>query len=407
MIAPSLPANEAERLLALERYETVDTMPEASFDRVVNLAARLLEVPIALITLMERDRQWFKACFGTDLRENTRELSFCGHTILLDAPMVVPDALLDERFRDNPVVTGLGIRFYAGLPLRTSDGFNIGTLCVYDFAPHPEGLSDQALQTLTDLAAVVMDNFEARRVAKRAASAEAEIRQLHEAQKRFVSDVSHELRAPLTGIRGNLQLLRRYPDMSSAESRTALEETAREAERLTRLIANLLALARGEGLEPRSERLKLHEVIREAFNDARHLSGDTTVVELRQLDAVNFTGDSDGLKQLAIILLDNAIKYTPAGGRISLELRDLGAEVELRVSDTGIGIPTDRLERVFDRFYRTAASRARDPGGSGLGLSIARQIVEAHGGRIRLENAPQHGTTAVVNLPLVGMAVPV
>ena len=109
-------------MAALERYSILNTPAEASFDRVVRIVARVFAVPIAMITFIEKDRQWFKACFSTDLRENTRALSFCSHTILSDRVMVVPDALLDERFRNNPVVLNMGLRFYAGAPLRTVDG---------------------------------------------------------------------------------------------------------------------------------------------------------------------------------------------------------------------------------------------------------------------------------------------
>ena len=122
MVEPTIPVNEVQRLAALERYSILNTPAEASFDRVVRIVARVFAVPIAMITFIEKDRQWFKACFSTDLRENTRALSFCSHTILSDRVMVVPDALLDERFRNNPVVLNMGLRFYAGAPLRTVDG---------------------------------------------------------------------------------------------------------------------------------------------------------------------------------------------------------------------------------------------------------------------------------------------
>ena len=113
MVEPTIPLNEARRLLALERYSILNTPAEASFDRVVRIVARVFAVPIAMITFIEKDRQWFKACFGTDLRENTRALSFCSHTILSDRVMVVPDALLDERFRNNLEITrfhGLSVK---------------------------------------------------------------------------------------------------------------------------------------------------------------------------------------------------------------------------------------------------------------------------------------------------------
>ena len=132
MPAP-LPSNEAERLETLARYGVLDTPPDAALDRLTALAARLFDVPVALVTLIEKDRQWFKSHHGTDLCESPRDVSFCAYAILPahQEVLVVPDATLDPRFADNPLVTGpLGVRFYAGAPLRTSDGTALGTLCL-------------------------------------------------------------------------------------------------------------------------------------------------------------------------------------------------------------------------------------------------------------------------------------
>lgn len=117
----------------MRRYSIMDTAPEAASDRLTNLAARPLEVPVALITLVDANRQWFKACYGIDQRETSRDVSFCAHAILRDEMMIIPDATKDSRFADNPLVTGsLGIRFYAGVPLKGVDGSNIGTFCIID-----------------------------------------------------------------------------------------------------------------------------------------------------------------------------------------------------------------------------------------------------------------------------------
>ena len=398
MTAPPIPTNEAERLIALQRYDLMDTPSEASFERLVQIAARLLRVPIAMVTVIDRDRQWFKACIGTDLRENTRALSFCAYAILGDEPMVVPDAALDARFAGNPVVTQLGIRFYAGMPLRTPDGFNIGTLCVYDTAPRPHGLEEWQLETLVDLAGVVMESFEARRTAVRAIKTEAQLRALHEAQGRFVSDASHELRAPLTAIRGNIQLVRRHPEMSEEERDAALFEAARGTERLGRLVTDLLALAKGDGTALHVGRVALDELILEAVAEAQHFRSGVSL-EADSLEPCLMEGDRERLRQLLIILLDNALKYTPLGGRVTAALHCTAREAEIRISDTGVGISEEALARVFERFYR-AVSSEYDPGGTGLGLPIARQITLAHGGSIWLESESGIGTTAVVRLPL-------
>ena len=159
--------NEQNRLAALQRYDVLDTPPEEAFDRIVDLATIIFDVPIALVSLVDRERQWFKACYGLDVRETSREVSFCAHAILSDKVMVVPDAAQDPRFRDNALVTGgPGIRFYAGAPLRTADGHNLGSLCIIDTKPRAAFTAAQQ-SILAGLAAQVVDELELRLAAER------------------------------------------------------------------------------------------------------------------------------------------------------------------------------------------------------------------------------------------------
>ena len=151
MIKPPLPPDEAERLADLHELAILDTDPEERFDRITRLTQRLFDVPIALISLVDADRQWFKSCQGLSDSETPRDISFCGHAILDDDVMVIPDTQLDPRFSDNPLVTGHpNIRFYAGQPLRGRDGHNVGVLCIKDHRPRQMGATD--LQALRDLA---------------------------------------------------------------------------------------------------------------------------------------------------------------------------------------------------------------------------------------------------------------
>jgi len=151
MKKPAIPNNEEERLKALRSLNVLDTLPEERFDRLTRLAKRMFNVPMALVSLVDEDRQWFKSCIGIDVSETSRDISFCGHAILGEEVFVIPDTLQDERFSDNPtVINEPAFRFYAGCPLRYADGTMLGTLCIMDIKPRT--LDDEDLAALKDLA---------------------------------------------------------------------------------------------------------------------------------------------------------------------------------------------------------------------------------------------------------------
>ncbi|MCY0146281.1 diguanylate cyclase [Hoeflea sp. G2-23] len=166
-----LPDRETERLAKLQKYTILDSLPEAAYDRITRLASHMLKVPIALVTLVDSDRQWFKSKVGIDVQETPRDISMCAHTICRPDVFVVEDTTLDERFRDNPMVIGEpGVRFYAGAPLNASDGLILGTLCVADRVPRT--LSEMEKSLLVDLAAIIADALETRLLLERAEKAE-------------------------------------------------------------------------------------------------------------------------------------------------------------------------------------------------------------------------------------------
>jgi two-component system, OmpR family, sensor kinase len=221
----------------------------------------------------------------------------------------------------------------------------------------------------------------------------------YRAEQRFVGDASHELRAPLTAIQANLDLLERQPEMPARERATAIAEASREAHRLAKLVADLLVLARADaGVAIRRQRVEVDRVLLETLSSTRPLvHGQHLVVADLVPSAV--MGDEDRLRQLFLILLDNAFKYTPAEGCVTVGLTRDGDQAVVTVADSGVGIPADDIPRVFERFYRADPARARDPGGTGLGLAIARWIVQQHHGEIGLESDPGRGTTVQVRLP--------
>jgi signal transduction histidine kinase len=231
--------------------------------------------------------------------------------------------------------------------------------------------------------------------------AEEYLREISEAQKRFVSDASHELRTPLTSIQGNLDLLLRFPNMTEAERQESFQDALAESRRMSRLVTDLLAISRGEASLIHHQNVQLETILHSAWRTAQTLSKHKHF-ELGHIAPATVQGDADQLKQLALILLENAVKYTPDGGLIRMESRIDGQHIEFLVSDTGIGIPTEDQPRVFERFYRAGSARRQtsDPGGSGLGLTIAQRIIEAHRGKIALSSAEGQGTKVTVRLPL-------
>lgn len=231
------------------------------------------------------------------------------------------------------------------------------------------------------------------------------------AQRRFVADASHELRTPLTTLRGNVELLRRMPETAGRDQEDLeqiLADMAAETDRVTRLVGDLLLLARADaGQHLALVPIEVGALLGEAFRSARFLREG---VELRLGDlpsGVWVSAEPDRLRQLCLILLDNALKYTPLGGQVTIEAgrsaRGDAQGVVIGVRDTGPGIPEVDRERIFERFYRIES--ARGPGGAGLGLAIARWIVQEHHGTIEVDSAPARGTTFTVWLPTVSEPV--
>lgn len=165
------PSVEDDRLQAVARYDILDSPPDAAFDRITALAARILKVPVAIVSVVDRERVWFKSVHGIDATEVTRDPGLCASAITGDEPWIVEDARTDPRTRSHPMVTSdPGVRFYAGIPLRMADGHNLGTMCVLDYEPRV--MSDDDLSTLTDLAAMVMNELELRIESRRARAAQ-------------------------------------------------------------------------------------------------------------------------------------------------------------------------------------------------------------------------------------------
>ncbi|WP_324808426.1 histidine kinase dimerization/phosphoacceptor domain -containing protein [Sphingomonas sp. LY29] len=199
-VADIIPLNEAKRIAAVRRYDILDTPPDGAFDRITALAARRFGVPIAIISIVDEDRIWFKSHHGLPVEQIDREPGLCASAILGNDPFLLADASTDARSLANPLVAGeFGLRFYAAVPLTTSDGYNLGTLCVID--REPRAIDEKQIEDLKDLASIVMDQIETQLAARRAVSQ----------AKLMAKEIDHRVMNSLQFVSGLLSMQSRSP----------------------------------------------------------------------------------------------------------------------------------------------------------------------------------------------------
>ena len=518
MLASPLPQKEAHRLQVLLDLNILDTAHEERFDRITRMAARLFDVPVALVSLIDADRQWFKSRVGVTMDATDRANSFCTHTILQDGVMVVEDACRDERFAASPFVTEAGVRFYAGYPLAAPDGSRIGTMCILDRSPRV--LDDDQRSLLRDLAGMVSNEIAAAELRRRhqqrqendiwvrgllahipdgvlmldssgtvlAANPAAEQlfgtragagalagraaasllgedaallfapaqraddppqegggrrvdgsvfplevqvapmdmdgqqryavivrdvtrqhdltlrgRATEERRRKHFTTATHELRTPMASILGFSELLLKR-DFDPATSRELSDIIHRQASRLVDLINQLLDLSRIEagGIEGLAiAPVDVAELVRQTLSGLNGLQqGHRIRVELDE-GLPPLAADAAKLQQALTNIVSNSIKYSSEGSLIDIGAASLPLDgrpmVAIRVVDRGIGMTPEQQARIYDAFYR--AGESQEVQGSGLGMTIFKEIVELHGGHTEIASRPGAGTTVTVWLP--------
>jgi len=417
-MTPSAPTyDEGERLAVLDAYGILDTPPEKAFDDVVKLVSQLLDAPIAAVNLIARGRQWFKSEVGLGTREMPLDDSICKFALREERQLVVPDTMDDARFRCNPLVTGTpGLRFYAGQLLKTRDGIPLGTLCVLDMAPRPEGLTAQQQFVLSTMAHQIMSQIELRKalteqqtlISEQAAAQQA-LRRADQKKDEFLAMLAHELRNPLAPITSAAAILSTFRFDEAMVRRTSAI-IARQAGHMTSLIDDLLDVSRvtrGK-VELEMAALDIKDVIADAIEQVRPLverHGHQLNLQLAPAHAI-VMGDRKRLVQVMTNLLSNAIKYTPNGGRIDLRL-DAGADaLSVAIRDNGIGMSAELIENAFDLFSQGTQGLDRSQGGLGIGLALVKSLLQLHGGTVNAASAgPGTGSTFRVTLPLSSQAL--
>lgn len=405
MITAPLPPNEAARLAALHDYGVLDTPEDARFDRIAALAARMLGMPIALVSLVDAERQWFKAHYGLAVRESPRDASFCSHAIADGAFLEVPDATADTRFADNPLVLGdPQIRFYAGATLLDPQGYALGTLCVID--RQPRVLSDTERAVLQDLAALALDALLLDRARHEAEQARREAEYANRAKTNFLAFMSHELRTPLNAVIGFGELLsaESFGPLGSERYKHYAGMIVEGGRHLLEVINAILDMSRIEAGHFKIERqpLSLAEEVAAVLALVR-VQADSAGVALEAAPDLAALGEVQGdraaLRQVLLNLVGNALKFTPSGGKVQVSGAAEAGMIRLCIADNGAGIAPEDLRRLGEPFYQSGPVLARRAEGSGLGLAISKRLMALHGGKLEIESVLGEGTKVSISLP--------
>ncbi len=383
---------EKKRLVELFNFKILDTESEQDFEELVELASHICGTPISLITLVDRDRQWFKARTGLDIHETPRDVAFCAHAILIDDLTLIRDATLDERFSQNPLVTGdPNIRFYAGMPLITENGYKLGTICVIDRKPRE--LNEGQQKALRTLGRQVVRLLELR-------LRNIKLQKLNAIQSKTLSIVGHDVRKPFTNLVSLTQILteRDVPH----ESLLPLKGEIRELLDVTDLLlTNLLewGVAQSE-----SGGLKLEEVFLAPLIKMETEAQLSDLQKKRNEFKFNVPVDAKALvdkgafRFLIRNFISNANKFT-ASGTIEVSVTQNNRSTVICISDTGVGMTPDKLNKLFDWENRASTLGTAGENGSGIALHFCEELTLEMGGKINVSSRVGKGSNFWITLP--------
>ncbi len=391
MISAERPCNEDKRLKSLETYDILDTAAEQAFDDIAKVASHICDTPISLVSIVDNSRQWFKAKVGLDADETSRDIAFCSHAILNDELFIIEDASKDERFHDNPLVSGEPfIRFYAGAPLLTNDGFALGTLCVIDRKSRK--LTIEQKNALRSLSRQVSALLELRVTSKM-------LKQQNESKLQLLSILSHDLGNAFNGI-----LYFSKEINSTATEDNIIELSQHLVDVADSTYEQLLRL-----LDWTKNEIKNVPCDPCYFNLEDALKGVLEVMK-RQAAVKNITlilnelnhsiyADKNMLCSVFQNILSNAIKFSPVNSEVTVSVVESSDCTIIKIIDQGAGFANEKMSVFTGEANFLSSEGTTGEQGSGFGLNLVYQIMEKHNGSITATNQPEGGACVELLFP--------
>ena len=383
---------EIKRLETLRKFDILDTPPDGTYDNIVKLVAKLLNVPIAIVSLVDSDRIWFKSAFGLDIQQIPKEEGLCASAVLSKDFYMVEDALKDPRTLTNSLVTSdFGLRFYAAAPLTTSDGFNLGTLCVLDKTPRT--LNEIEQQILEDFAIIVIEQLEMRLMARIAVNS----------QNSMTYMLAHDIRGSVSNIPILLDMMKEQHE-NPDETEQISELIKLSVDKSLKAIDSFLTYSKSvsKDITFRFQPFDFSELTNRVISTNKILATNKQQKINSSIEPnLLVNGDKTRLAELIDNLLSNAIKYSPKGKDITVVLKKKQDKLILEVKDEGQGMTTEDLKNAFKRFSRLSAKPTGNEASTGLGLWITKVIAERHQGKVKVKSkGKDKGTTFTVELPI-------
>ena len=382
MIPANIPPNEAERLDVLNSYNILDTLPEKEYDAITKIASGICNTPIALVSIVDEDRQWFKSHHGLDATETPRDLAFCAHSILQPNDLfIVNDATKDERFFDNPLSTQApNVIFYAGAPLNSSEGYSLGTLCVID--NKPKELTDNQKESLVLLAEQVVSLLELRKKNKELIESNIKNLKLNEQLNNFAYRLTHDLKSPINGVSFLLDVLKEdhlalYKDTGAEEYINLISSRIVYMDNLVTEILNY-------------SKVTSENIIYENFNLKDLLDSIIVNIDFENkmfIDSENLNLEVNsskiGLLQIFQNLISNSRKFSDEEKAIvDIVYKEDEDNYYFTYTDNGPGIDEEYWARVFE-IFETLDNK--DNNNTGIGLTTVKSIINRLGGTIKLK----------------------